>query len=454
MRIIDRRSLHHCHKQRTIGKREVLDLFAKVVTGCKTHAVNRPIAVLTEKYFVEIGLENLIFAVVRLEQHRHDDFGDLAPDGALRREEKILDQLLREGAATLQSAARHHMPTGPRDPPQIKAVMRVKVAVFGRYQSLHKMLWYFGEPHQHAILVVGRIDAADQERLQASERQLIVFGIPHLFHRAVIERYAYALGRLRAIPIDEWAKGNVKAVGGPDEPTELPFAHAFTVVGFLQFLRDLVRCDALPGMELQGPREDARRQRKAPALEFGPHPKIEIDREPDRREHDGEQCESRIAPKRFKRGLNVGERLQNCLISRVAEAGLETGGRLERSRSAANIRRANDLSARLAIMQRIDRPPNVQPSMVVRAMTNAQPASVQTVEHRRCSAALHPSLPSAPLSALSTFHRPDYAVRLAQNCPPPATMMAAPSSRAQWASLPNSLRHAHSRRVAKCRVCS
>ena len=55
--------------------------------------------VLAEIDLIEIGLEDLLLAVVKLEQHRHKQLGDLALQRALSRQKEVLDELLRDGAA-------------------------------------------------------------------------------------------------------------------------------------------------------------------------------------------------------------------------------------------------------------------------------------------------------------------------------------------------------------------
>ncbi len=67
--------------------------------------VYRPRPFLAEKNFVEIRFENCVFAVVILNEQRHDRFVNFAPQRTLIGQENIFDELLRE-----RTAALHGMP--------------------------------------------------------------------------------------------------------------------------------------------------------------------------------------------------------------------------------------------------------------------------------------------------------------------------------------------------------
>ena len=146
------------------------------------------------------------------------------------------------------------------------------------------MLRHLGEPDQHPVLVVRRVDAADRQRLQAHERQLRAPGVAQRRDRAALERDAQALRRLRPVPEHKGAQRNLQLVAAAHEPAELAFARHLGVAEVAQFLLDVRLRNAQPDMQLERPGIDARRQREAAALELAAHAGVEVQREHRRRE--------------------------------------------------------------------------------------------------------------------------------------------------------------------------
>src|SRR5207237_5621053 len=109
-RIVDRRTLHQRYQHRRLRRRQVLHLLAEIELRGEADAVDGAVAVLAEVDLVEVGLEDLLLAVMELEQHRHHELGELARQRALRRAEAVLRELLRDGAAALHAlrAEREH----------------------------------------------------------------------------------------------------------------------------------------------------------------------------------------------------------------------------------------------------------------------------------------------------------------------------------------------------------
>ncbi len=105
-RIIHRGPLDHAHQHCDLLRLQPVQRPVEIEIAGQAKAVNRAVAILPEKNLVEIGLENLILAVVHLQQQRHQHLVRLARQRALRRQEEILDQLLGERAAALRCAGR------------------------------------------------------------------------------------------------------------------------------------------------------------------------------------------------------------------------------------------------------------------------------------------------------------------------------------------------------------
>ena len=89
---------------------------AEEVLAGQPEAMDGTPAILTEEYLIEVGLENLLFVVVQLQQHRHHRLGGLARQAAFVGEVKVLHQLLRQRTAALtHRAGRQVHPNGTRD---------------------------------------------------------------------------------------------------------------------------------------------------------------------------------------------------------------------------------------------------------------------------------------------------------------------------------------------------
>ena len=157
--------------------------------------------------------------------------------------------------------------------------MGVELAVLGGDQCLHEMLRHLGEPDQHPVLVVRRVDAADRQRLQAHERQLRAPGVAQRRDRTAVERHAQALRRLRPVPEHERPQRDLQLVAAAREPAGLAFARHVGVAEVAQFLLHVRLRNAQPDMQLERPGIDARRQREAPALELAAHAGVEVQRE-------------------------------------------------------------------------------------------------------------------------------------------------------------------------------
>ena len=99
--VVVRRALDQADQQRRLCEREVLHFLAKIELRGQPDAVDGAVAVLAEVDLVEVRFEDFGLVVVQLQQHRHDELGELALQGALRSQEEVLDELLGERAAAL-----------------------------------------------------------------------------------------------------------------------------------------------------------------------------------------------------------------------------------------------------------------------------------------------------------------------------------------------------------------
>ncbi|EKD35074.1 MAG: hypothetical protein ACD_75C02067G0001, partial [uncultured bacterium] len=129
--------------------------------------MDRPAAVLTEKYLVDIGREDLVFGVVVFEQESHDRLLDLARQVPFAVEEQVLDQLLGQGAAALDGLARTDI--GRERPENAKrgdTVMGVEIPVLDGEERPHQQFGDFLPGEQDPVFMDQRMKAADPRRIE------------------------------------------------------------------------------------------------------------------------------------------------------------------------------------------------------------------------------------------------------------------------------------------------
>ena len=180
---------------------EFLDGSAKVILAGQPETMHGPGAILTKVDFVEIGLQDLFFRIAGIQDDRHHDFVDLAPPGPLRGQVKILDQLLRQRAASLDDAPSTDVDKdGPHNAAQRDAVMIIKIMVLAGKQGVQEIIGGLIQFDQHAILPASRIETADLCRLHPQEGHGFTGG--HVFQQDDLilrELCAQLAGRFRLV---------------------------------------------------------------------------------------------------------------------------------------------------------------------------------------------------------------------------------------------------------------
>ena len=122
---------------------------------------------LPKVYLVNITLKNLFLAVMKLEQYRHDNFGQFAHQCALRGKIIVFDQLLGDG-----TAPGNHMPRtkitecSSRYTANRKAQMMVKIPIFYCQKSVSQRFGHIAQARQHPVFPVRGIDAANLQRIK------------------------------------------------------------------------------------------------------------------------------------------------------------------------------------------------------------------------------------------------------------------------------------------------
>ena len=80
---------------------QVGNVFVEVGAGRFAKTVDRKAGLLAQINLVAIKRKNLFLRKPRFQNDRHVSFGDLAPPGSFRRQQKVLDELLRDAGTTL-----------------------------------------------------------------------------------------------------------------------------------------------------------------------------------------------------------------------------------------------------------------------------------------------------------------------------------------------------------------
>jgi hypothetical protein len=91
--------LDHARDRRGFRERDVGDVFAEEHPRSLGHAVDRVRSALAQVDVVQVELEDLVLGGARFEDDREELLLELAPVRLLLRQEEVLHELLRQGAA-------------------------------------------------------------------------------------------------------------------------------------------------------------------------------------------------------------------------------------------------------------------------------------------------------------------------------------------------------------------
>ncbi len=162
--------------------------------------MNGTLARLPQVDLVQIGLQDLGFVVMEIQQHRHHSFDAFSGERALTCKIEILHQLLGQRAAALTHLTGHHIGIErPGNALERNPKVLEKVTILHRQQGLQQLLRYLIQLHQHPILIMSRVDAADQRGLQPHNTG----GLPgaiQITNPATAQIKTDSLGRLRPLP--------------------------------------------------------------------------------------------------------------------------------------------------------------------------------------------------------------------------------------------------------------
>ncbi len=172
-RIVQRRTFNHADQHRLLIKTQFVHRAAKVVQAGQRETADLVVARLAEIHLVQVELENAIFAVARIHDHRHIGFTRFTPQRAFVGEEQVFHQLLRQGTAALHRFTGGDIgEEGATNRVRADAVMLVEVAVFGGDQRIDQQIREPGARHKQTLLAVWRLQHGDQPRIEAEEAKV------------------------------------------------------------------------------------------------------------------------------------------------------------------------------------------------------------------------------------------------------------------------------------------
>ena len=119
--------------QGRLGRRQLMNLFAEVGARRRAHAPDRDRPALTQVDLVQVGLEDPLFRIARLDQRGQPRFAKLSEERPLRIEQADLDQLLRDRApAFLDTSGAKVGPCRPQERAKVDAAVLEEPVVLGR----------------------------------------------------------------------------------------------------------------------------------------------------------------------------------------------------------------------------------------------------------------------------------------------------------------------------------
>ncbi len=169
-------------------------------------------ALLAEKDFVDVGFQDALLVVARLDQQRQQRFVQLAREGLAAIEKQVLDQLLGQRRTALHDVARDQVdPCRAQDRDDIDAVVALEVAILDRLQAAEQQRRDLAELDHAAVFLLRPVQRRDPRRLQPyAGHGGSGVGIGKLRHAAVAKRDGDALVAFASVQVDESAPRIVK----------------------------------------------------------------------------------------------------------------------------------------------------------------------------------------------------------------------------------------------------
>ena len=317
-RVVVGGALDHPYQQRNLMQLQLLQRLGKVILTGQAKAVHCAVAVLTEEYLIEVGLEDFFLAVMQLQQHRHHGLKALADNVAISCQVKIFHQLLGQGTAALTQAAAGQVDEhGAGNALGRHAKMLEELAIFHCHQRVHQIRRSLIQTDQNTVFVMSRVNAADHQRFKPRHDQ--VLGATNTGDAVTVKTHAYALRLLGALEELEPAGIDINTAAAhrhlprPIGRVALPIAQG------LQLGEEIVAAQWAAGIQLQRARKDLGRHRPALAGKLLLHDGIKIDRQsPNQHQTDQPELEQPAPEATATAGLSLAPRLGLAFVSHVS----------------------------------------------------------------------------------------------------------------------------------------
>ena len=159
-------------EHRGLGEVELRDGLAEVEPRRLLDSGDRHGAALPEVDLVEVGLEDLLLAVLRVEDDGEERLDGLPPKGPLGGQEEVLDELLGQRARSPHRSAAHQaLEDGSDEPLRGEARVREEVPVLRRQDRVDDDLRHLGEADERPVLHLLVEDGTDDFRLEDDVRE-------------------------------------------------------------------------------------------------------------------------------------------------------------------------------------------------------------------------------------------------------------------------------------------
>ena len=130
-----------------------MNLFAEVGARRRAHAPDRDRPALTQVDLVQVGLEDPLFRIARLDQRGQPRFAKLSEERPPRIEQADLDQLLRDRApAFLDTSGAKVGPCRPQERAKVDAAVLEEPVVLGREHGVDQHPWCLVQPYGLVVL--------------------------------------------------------------------------------------------------------------------------------------------------------------------------------------------------------------------------------------------------------------------------------------------------------------
>ena len=161
------RGADHAGEKSALGGGQPARVLAEVTLGGRSHAMNRRAPVLAEVHGVQIGLEDLLLRIPALDGQGQDTLTDLPAPGAIRPQDEVLDELLRQRAGALDDLAPrcvHH--EGAPHGDQIHAPVLEEPVILRRQHRQREEARHVSQRQRAPAFRARLIDAGEQLRLE------------------------------------------------------------------------------------------------------------------------------------------------------------------------------------------------------------------------------------------------------------------------------------------------